>query len=793
MSVNIPDSNAYDLACIGENGKAPKSKVRSAQQAFAIATEYKRFDEPRRRKRTAIYKAYQGFCPTEYSRIVEEGAEWQCNVNWRQMEFRIDNQKTSFIDLLTEKNLIANIVTKFGKDTGDDLKYSDLISIGYDRMMRRWDNYLLNGEQVLQDMLLYGKGLVIWDEVEGFLDEHAEVGDFLIPDNANVDFSNVECCVRMRSMSPNQLWDKVRDLETADASEAVGWNKMAVVEALRYHLANPWTKLTTEQLFHKMAEGSVNVLSLANKKIDIYEVFVREFDNKISKHVVLQQYWPCRKKNPQTVRMKDDDYIDKTGYLFTKTGMYDSWSDLLSIFTDSAGSKKWHEIRGLADRIFVQCRSYDINMNAIMDALRLNMILMLKGDTAQATKILREVGIAPWAIIPEDMNPVAVQLRVPIQDAQAVMRQQMGDTDSGIGAYRVSNDTQGPEKTLGERQLDAADSAKLSGVQVRRYNEWQTVYHRKVFKKMTRTTSDEKDKEVKKVFTDFMKENNVPKEAYNEDNITLVESNMISGAGSPSYKLMAAKEIVGALNISPNSEGQEEALKDLIAALAGRQNVERYYSSKKSDVTQVTRTISFENAGLSYAYANPANFPVDPKDPQMEHLHGHFTAITFMMNLVPQLAQNDKLDKAAEMVKGMQNIFGHLAQHAALLEQDQTKEKTIGKQVAQGVADLKRQIDGISAQIGKILEAQSQQEGGGEKLSPEDIKLQKMQAMAQLEVWLATQKSNISLAAIAQKHQLRHQTDMDRAETKLATDQITAQQKIEQQRRDQEQSQSEET
>jgi hypothetical protein len=456
--------------------------------------------------------------------------------------------------------------------------------------------------------------------------------------------------------------------------------------------------------------------------------------------------------------------------------MYESWGDLFSVFTDSAGSKKWHEIRGLADRIYVQCRSYDMNMNRIMDALMLNMTLMLKGDTAQATKILREVGICPWAVIPEDMNPVAVQLRVPIEEAQNVMRQIMGDADSGIGAYKVSNDSQGPAKTLGERQLDAAESAKLSGVQVRRYNEWQTIYHRKVFRKMLGTSSAEKDKEVKKVFTDFMEENNVPREAYKLENITLVESNMISGAGSPSFKLMAAEKTISILNVTPVSEGQQQAIDDYIAALNGRQNVRRYRNDKKIDITEQTRVIAFENAGLADAYANPANFPISPKDSQMEHLQGHFAAIVYNMQIIPQLAQSDKLDVAAELVKGTQNIFTHLAQHAMLIAQDPTKAKTIGKQVMQGVAEVKRQIDGMVAEVGKMLEADSQQEGSG--MSAEDIKLQKMQAMSQLEIYTKKTLSEISLSAIAQKHQLRSEVDEDKAATKLAEQQIETRRRL---------------
>lgn len=160
----------------------------------------------------------------------------------------------------------------------------------------------------------------------------------------------------------------------------------------------------------------------------------------------------------------------------------------------------------------------------------------------------------------------------------------------------------------------------------------------------------------------------------------------------------------------------------------------------------------------------------------MEHLQGHFAAIVYNMQIIPQLAQSDKLDVAAELVKGTQNIFTHLAQHAMLIAQDPTKAKTIGKQVMQGVAEVKRQIDGMVAEVGKMLEADSQQEGSG--MSAEDIKLQKMQAMSQLEIYTKKTLSEISLSAIAQKHQLRSEVDEDKAATKLAEQQIETRRRL---------------
>ena len=153
-----------------------------------------------------------------------------------------------------------------------------------------------------------------------------------------------------------------------------------------------------------------------------------------------------------------------------------------------------------------------------------------------------------------------------------------------------------------------------------RFNDNQTRWLRLLYKRMSNTTKGGNGYKLKEQFMDFMAENGVPEEAWKWENIENLESNMLAGSGSPSYKLMAAQQTVSLTGMTPMNEGQANAITDAIAALNGRQNVNRYFQKTKVDIPDERGIISMENIGMTDPKGNPANFMVYP-DQNLSLIH----------------------------------------------------------------------------------------------------------------------------------------------------------------------------
>lgn len=271
---------------VSVNGEAPKSRFRSAYQVWSACNQLEDDDVRRAKKRMRIFKAYNRFPPTEYSTLAKEGRGWESNVNFGMMSYIIDNSLSSYFDMVTERVLAADIKTKYGKDK-ERAEWSEHISFAFDRLLREWDDYLLNTEQNLLDMLLYGRAIQIKESLEGWQTEHIPIEDVLVPDSTKVNLANFDILVVRRKYQLHDLYKKIKDRESA---EEMGWNVDAVITAMRLQRES-WNKnKTQEQFIHDISEGNIAIASHLKEHVSVYILYVKEYNGKISKHIVLQDY-----------------------------------------------------------------------------------------------------------------------------------------------------------------------------------------------------------------------------------------------------------------------------------------------------------------------------------------------------------------------------------------------------------------------------------------------------------------------------------------------------------------------
>lgn len=759
-----------------EFGVTPDSRLRNAWQAWDICDSIETSDRGRSLKRTRIYKAYNRFPPTEYSKLAALGEDWQSNVNFGMLAFVVDNNLSSFFDMLTERVYAADIRTKKG-NIKQRKEWSDHISCAFDQMLREWDDFLINQEQCLLDMLLFHKGLEIWEDIEGCCTEHLPADDFLLPDGVKINLSNFDVGLVKRRYTIHELWEKVQN----DAAEERGWNKDAVLNAIRTNREEWKKKYRNNEDFAKdIAEGNIAISSHLKETVDCRILFVKEFKDgeysgKISKFIILRDYGAVISDVSTSPSKKTEEFkqaiIKKEGFLFAKLGYADTIHDIIAVFMDCAGSGMWHRGTSLAEKIFVQCRQYDFTMNAIMDAVKINMSLLLQASTPEAAEKIKALVFGPTTVIPSDVPFVQQRLQLQTTEATQTVQFMMLDMFRGIGEYRVNEGGEkNQQKTATQTTIDSAEAAKLTGTQLKRFNGQHSLYYRKTYKRFVGLKDGEKDFEKLKKFKAYMKENGVPNSAWEYDNIDSITSNMLAGAGSPAQKLNAATQIINLTNISPKDEGQANARDDAIAAVAGRSNVSRYVNKVTPDKTFNERMAGYENQLLANPFVDPKNVQVNPDDHDEYHLGVHFMDMKRTVDLV-----NASIEKQAmSEYFGQQAMFkllnqgGHCGAHIENLKRDTGKDD-LTKQAVGQLNALQKMTD----EMGKKIQAYSAQKQ--QAFDPtNDPDIMKKIAMNQLDVAAAQQLQDIHAGGVAAKHQATIENLKEKAATEVAAKRAAA-------------------
>jgi len=779
---SLPDSgaaiNLFGQVSVDENGVAPDCRIPTCDNAYQISIQLLRDNAQRDRRNSRIYKCYKMFAPTDYSLVAKKEMMGLSNTPFGQMRFRVDNRKGTFFDMVSQRTLAASIVTKFG-NVRERKIWSDAISQGFNQLLNDWDRYYYNVNMDIEEMSLYGKGFEVCESMDGWPTSSYHNTSILVPDYTYADLSNLgEFCIK-RSYTPLELWSKISDGNEVDEKRAkeMGWNTRAVIDALRYQTTSSNRTFLTSQAewLRQVKAGNLNLSRYYNQRIDVFELIAKEYNGSISKMVLLQNYGPLvgnyNEHNRSPQKYTEKEYRDGYGFLFYKQNWVSAedfkqngWSEVICPMVDIPGSGLWHEISGFAEGIFSQCRYYDIHMNRVMDALDMNMRLLLDGSSAEGTKKLKQMDwTGPFMILPEDVKPVQHRFEMPMERALAVMNAYMLDVDRGTAQYQSQAiNRAGKDQTATAAQLDAAENAKIRGTELSQFNNCQTVWLRTLYRRLIRTTRGGEGYELKEKFEDFMKECGVPKEAYALKNIQSINSLMLSGAGSVSYKLMASQQLVTLTGMTPANPGQEAAIRDGIAAIGGVQNLEAYRPRKKSQDGSEYRTIAQENLGFAAPFAQPESLQVEPTDNHLEHLQGHFSDLNLKLTQAEQQMQAGQVMDLLPLVPAFALEGGHITAHLQYLSKDQTKEREV-KAFAQQLNVFQKRVDAVTSAVQQAAQAQQPQ-----AMSKQDQELQFIAAKQSLELKHKEDMANQKRGERAVDHEQRNNARKDQVATDLA-------------------------
>ena len=454
MANSVIPTPAFYFAVPDSNGIAPDTRCPSANDAFVIADQLRRDNTNREWKWGNIYKCYKRFNPTDYSLIAKKQLFGLSNVPFGMLTMAVDEKKSGYIDMITDRSTASNIRTKKGNDQ-EQKEWSDLISFAWDRALWEWDSFFSNQDQDLEEMLLYGKGIEVADSNDTWHTTTYKNNQVLVPDNTKINLSNLGEFVIKDFYTPLQFWNKFKDSKDYPS---LGWNFWACLDALRYYTNHRDYKMSNTQYLEKLASGNINFNQYYSVYIHVYIVFIKEWDGKITKSMVLQNYTGVSNQHKRGAKEVDPmDYAKQAGYLYLEQNFADSFHEMIFPFHGAAGSGIWHDIKGYGEDLFPAARIYDITKNKQIDAINLGMMAPITGATSDATKKLKQM---EWGnrffIMPEGADFAQKRFEVPIGDAQTVLESVMGDTERGVNA--ANRLTQQANPPLGGRRKTATCS-----------------------------------------------------------------------------------------------------------------------------------------------------------------------------------------------------------------------------------------------------------------------------------------------------------------------------------------------
>lgn len=801
------------MAASNTNGESPRNKdftvnagprterfKDSAQRCYDLWVDAKQCD-PAANKREAILRAYYNH-PYKMSPAMkaESVLTNPSRTSFGILPFKVNQAKSSYMDMLNEREAQmtvtseANLTKDPERSKVTRAMWSTHVTWAFERYFyKEWEEHSVNEELGVQDMLLYGKGITHWPTPFGARSRNVPVEKLYPNQEAGMLPSGWDHVHMETDPYWTDLWEMVKNPKTA---KDAGWDREAIVKLMR--ASEPeWSNESDVQLIKRIEDGSIDK-GTENKRCYLVEFYVKEYEPnskgfQISKYIIPQNIAVAR---PDDTTQEDGSWY----YVFRKPFYAKKMDNLFAVTVDNVGHGKYYQTPSFAESIFVACRTYDQKMNRVIDATELNSMLMTTGGDANAGKNLAKYRIHDRIHFPPGTNLTQTRFQLPVTDSLEVLNRVMVDMSRGIGSYELQQVNASGGKTPAtatQVQLDSAQSAKIEGSAMKRFNRQQTAKGREEYRRFT-TELTPKDPEWDgfQRFKTYLRSQGVPAHAWKPENV-LVESNMNLGAGSAQMKMQTTKAVVELLNIVPRSEGQKVAIREGVGSLKGAGSIDRYFPPEdelRMPTTEDWR-IGQENEAMKDTSVKMYNLFVIESDDHIRHLFGsgkkgqppigHLedAAISISEGLqmiqgfetAPATDQPLLADKVAEVIAEATAKSGHSKGHLAHLAQDPSKKQ----QAQQGqamIAGIDRGINQLANQLQEAQDArmrrlQQGMEEEGNQAEQAKIALRHAEAQAEQQ-----RKDDAHQQKMRQAQQM-HDSKLTQSREKLAQEVVDAQEK----------------
>lgn len=726
----VSSPNDDSLLNLNSNGKPPKTRITDQAGLYGLYQQLYLADEQSARDRARIMDMFDGAAPYDPVVLRRLGQSYRANLNFGEAGADLEKALTSYNDLVTSVDRLANIRTKFGDESQRE-EYGVIIAEEFNRLLTKdWGSFYFKQQLLSYYFVSQGLGVAFFEDDRNWKWNVCPIGDFFIPRGTSATEGKVDiACVR-RIYLTHELYEYIKDPKIAAQA---GWN----VEATRQAIIDATTTFPTdglnwEELQRQMKNNDLYFAHVRAKEIHVVHYYVREFDGSYS-HAIGRR--------------------DGSGdFLFKKINQFKAAEEAFHIFTYGIGNGTYHSIRGLGYKIFPHIQMTNRLRCAMADGAMLQTSVLLQPQSGEDVSRMSMAYSGPLSFLPPGLNVVQTQYPNLAANVQPLVNEMAMVRQSNTGSYRTEmNAPSGNPRTATEVEAQVANESILTTNAMNLfYVPWGRLL-REQFRRLQRDTwvPEEDGAKEAMMFRTRLEERGVPWEAVKA--VYSVEPVKSVGLGSPAARITAFNEFMGML---PRFDevGQVNAIRDRIAARVGYDQVDRYLPNPnvKNRIPADAKIAQLENAAMQEG----KQMSVLPSENHSVHLSVHLAE----SGPIVQAVQNKQVEDKQQTLAFLSIMFQHVNDHFVRIAQDQTKQAELGQikmamnLMREAVVNLQRDVEEDIRKANQQQQQAALEQGQVQPISPQmQMKMQEHQLDMQLKQEKAMMDAQFKEAEMKQK------------------------------------------
>jgi len=363
-TINAPELNVKTL-------RPKRRAISNVEHIFQIISTLEEARRDQNEKNGRIMAKYNAERPYEQAELKEEGQDWRSNFSTKPLSTAIDKVSPRLTKAVQTARYLTSSSLPENHPGGKEK--SEMFRRKVTEVIRGWDGWVDFLNEVSMENALFGFTSV------GHLDEyswrptHFRQDEFFVPDGTKQNVNGCQLWVGKQYLMIHELASYI---ENRDAAETAGWDIENTVGALNAAAprsvtggghSSPYTDFRVYEDAIRESSVSLSLLS-GSKTIEVYHIYVPEYDGKVSHYVV-------------------DGRAKKI--LFEKLDQFDSAKGLkyvLSLFSFQQANGKLMGSKGIGRELYELAGAVDRARNEVVDRLQLSGKIMIQGDAKQLNR-----------------------------------------------------------------------------------------------------------------------------------------------------------------------------------------------------------------------------------------------------------------------------------------------------------------------------------------------------------------------------------------------------------------------
>lgn len=725
VNPNEQPANA-DLNSLSPSGSAPRQRISTAQQVRDIYNKAVRDNQVRSRQRALVKGLVDGNPPHDQAKLDQSGQRYRANFNNGKAESYLNTAKDSFYDLFSE---VPNKATIMVDGEGPEIvEWGEKVTKHFEWLQNQDDTFDFTIQVSQHDMVLYGIGPVVWEDDYDWRVKRVPATNVYVPMHCKANVTDFQWVLIYRLMPVGELYAFISDEE---AAKARGWDPAAVKKSI-VNSGQPAGTMANNRDWRKW-----EIWQQAFRDGDLW---VSDSTRQVGVIQMLYQEFSVDGEQPKISEVWVDvsPGADQQAFLFRKANRYDDMRQAMVAFFYDRGDGSAHGVRGLGVKMQKLLTAENRLQNSMVDNAFARSSIMVKPLGNQPQSSMSPVALGPWTLLPNGFEVVTGIQNAGVIDAQLSAGRELDATlTANLAQYRQNQSkTEGNPRTAFEVAQNVSQSSSLQRTQIARYYEQLDDMYAERFRRASNPDipSSTKNKWLKLAleFQARCAMDGVPPEVLKA---CKVKATRTVGQGSPIMRIGMLNQILGTLGGMLPEDGKMRLVRDLIAAQAGQEQVNRYMPTNPNQQTYAATQVweaQVENGSLR----DGTQITITPLQNDVLHLQEHISFASQAASAVQQGAD------PAEISVALNAIGRHAALHLQRLSTNPMRQAEFKA--------IKQQFDALARVADQITEMAEKQQPN-QPQAPPDPELMLQAQKDQQTIALKAEKQQAQLALKAQQ------------------------------------------